>query len=51
MSDVPDDGQAGERVRQALKALMLSLGNYINGIPSQIGLSAKGAQADLPEEL
>ena len=45
--DVPDDS-SGERVQASLESFDISLGNYVNGIPTQIGLSAKGAQADLP---
>lgn len=47
-ADVPDEENGG-RIDVKVDNFDVSLGEYINGIPSQISLVATGAAADLPE--
>jgi len=47
-ADVPNP-EGGDRVNVAVESFDVSLSDYINGIPSNISLSTKGVQADIPE--
>lgn len=45
--DIPGEGS---RVRAAVAAFDLSLGNYVNGIPADIRTSASGIEFDVPDD-
>jgi hypothetical protein len=47
--DVPDPETPGSRIEAAVAAFDISLGDYVNGIPSTIATSASGVEFAVPE--
>src|SRR5690606_2331414 len=48
--DVPDSEEIGARVKASIGAFELSLGEYLNGIPTNLVLSASNVIAELPAD-
>lgn len=48
--DIPAGEVDGERVVASIDTFDVSLGNYVNGIPSDLDISASGIKADLPKD-
>ena len=48
--DIPDPETPGQRLQAAIGAFDVSLGDYVNGIPATIGLSASDILVPLPPE-
>ncbi|WIY51573.1 hypothetical protein O9Z70_08720 [Devosia sp. YIM 151766] len=47
--DIPDPDNADERIQASVGAFDLTLGEYLNGIPTDLDISATNIQAVLPE--
>lgn len=48
--DVPDEENAGQRIQASIGAFDVALGDYRNGIPAQVALSASDVEVALPPE-
>lgn len=48
--DIPNPDKPGERITAAIGDFDLSLGNYVNGIPTEISTSASGVDVPLPKD-
>ena len=48
--DIPDPESAGERIQASVGAFDISLGDYVNGVPSTIGLSASDIEVAVPAD-
>lgn len=48
--DIPDPESAGDRIQASIGAFDLTLGRYLNGIPTDFDMSASNIQAVVPEE-
>lgn len=48
--DAPNPESPGERIQFKLDSFDLTLGNYLNGIPTQISTSARGVDVPLPQD-
>lgn len=48
--DAPNPESPGERIQFKLDSFDLTLGDYLNGIPTQISTSAKGLDIPLPQD-
>jgi hypothetical protein len=48
--DIPDSENDGQRIIGDLEAFDLTLGQYINGIPTALDTWARGLRIDLPED-
>lgn len=48
--DVPDPENDGERITASIGSFDLTLGNYFNGIPTDLLTSARNVVVDLPED-
>lgn len=47
--DIPDEDKPGERITAQVADFDLTLGKYVNGIPTEIWTSASGVKVPLPE--
>lgn len=47
--DIPDEDKPGERIKAQVADFDLTLGNYVNGIPTEIWTSSSGVKVPLPE--
>jgi hypothetical protein len=48
--DIPDKDNAGERIQASIGSFDVSLGDYRNGIPAQVALSASDIEVSVPPE-
>ena len=48
--DAPDPDNAGERIKANVGAFDISLNDYVNGIPSRIGLTTQNILVTIPDE-
>src|SRR5690606_30409466 len=48
--DVPDPDEPDTRIKASVGAFDVSLASYINGIPTDLDISATNIAADLPED-
>lgn len=48
--DIPDEENSGQRIQAAVGAFDVTLGDYRNGIPAQVALSATDVEVPFPPE-
>jgi hypothetical protein len=48
--DIPDPDSAGQRIQASIGAFDINLAEYVNGIPSLLGLTATGIKVALPPD-
>lgn len=48
--DVPNPDKPDERIKANIESFDLTLGNYVNGVPSKISTSASGVDVPLPAD-